>query len=419
MIRFVFITASLATLLTACGEKLYNEIKLMPSPVVYTSGAFDPLGDRSGQELERQSTLFYATDRAPATPEDRAEFYANQRGGPLRVGTAVVAMDPPVQTLQELHTLTTSAERDRDRTLSVRKVDEIGPLKVNTPNPLANPASADVLAQASVTFRREINQQLARTGSRDAYIYIHGYNVDFAYPTLASKELQHFLGYRGAFISYNWPATPNRFAYLRDLETAQATRRNLRGLIEYLSSETDVQRVHLIGYSAGSRLTFETVYQIALMSKTGESRARLGQVILIGSDLDRHYFTEAIADGLLNSVDQLSIYMSASDSALAMSRLLFGENRLGQFSEVTEETRDNAAKLAAIDKLSLINVTNAEGAALGNGHWYFRSSPWASSDIFLTLLTGKPPAARGLERLEGEATWQFPDDYPQRLTQLQ
>ncbi|PSL17373.1 alpha/beta hydrolase [Shimia abyssi] len=415
MIKPVFLTAITLLTLSACGEKQYNEIDLMPSPLAYTNGTLDPFKDRSGRELETQSNLFYATDRAPSGPEDKAEFYANRRGVTLRVGTAKVAMDPPIDSWQELRDITTASKRDQKRTLTVSEVTEIGPIDVATPNPLVEQPDQQTFDTASAAFRTQINQQLARSNSRDAYIYIHGYNVDFAYPTLAAKELQHYLGYQGAFVSYNWPATPNRFAYLRDLETADATRRNLRGLIEFLSTQTNVSRVHLIGYSAGSRLTFEAAYQIALLSKSGQSRAKLGQVILIGSDLDRHYFTEAIADGLLDSLDQLSIYMSASDSALAISRIVFGENRLGQFSELTEDTRPFAERLAAIDKLALIDVTEAEGASLGNGHWYFRSSPWASSDIFLTLLTGEMPQERGLVRLAGEAAWHFPEDYPQRL----
>ncbi|WP_299350460.1 alpha/beta hydrolase [uncultured Shimia sp.] len=417
MIKQVF-PVLIVLLATACGEKQYNEINLMPSPVAYTTGTLDPFKNRSVNEFHAQNTLFYATDRAPIGPEDKAEFYANRRGVTLRVGTANVSMDPPVESWEELQDLTSSPERDQKRTLTVDGVTEIGPLALTAPNPIvAQPSDAE-FAQASAEFRRQINQQLAHSGGRDAYIYIHGYNVDFAYPTLASKELQHYLGYRGAFISYNWPATPNRLAYFRDLETADSTRRNLRGLIEFLSKETNVRRVHLIGYSAGSRLTFETAYQIALLSRSGKSRAKLGQVILVGSDLDRHYFTEAIADGLLDSLDQMSIYMSASDSALAMSRVVFGKNRLGQFTEVTEETRPIANRLASIDKLALIDVTDAEGAALGNGHWYFRSSPWASSDIFLTLLNGQKPQDRGLVRLEGDATWHFPEDYPERLQHL-
>lgn len=414
----VFFLIVLSFSLTACGEKQYNEIDLMPSPVAFTSGALDPFHGRSGQELVGQNTLFYATDRAPATEEDASDFYANRRGNLLRVGAATVTMSPRAEDWAEIKSITLSEDRDPKRTLSVTAVEEFGPLPVASPNPLVAHPSAQSLAEARNTFRNRINRQLSSSGGKDAVIYVHGYNVDFEYPTLVSRELQHFLGYKGAFISYNWPATPSRMAYFKDLETADATRKNLRVLIEFLAQETNVRRIHLIGYSAGSRLAFETTYQLALKHKSNPSRAKLGQVILIGSDLDRTYFAEALGDGLLNVMDQLSIYMSGNDSALAMSRLVFGRHRLGQVWDSTQETQDIEQRLASLSKLSLIDVTDAEGSGLGNGHWYFRSSPWTSSDIFLSLLKGQPPQKRGLVRDPGSAVWHFPEDYPDRILRL-
>ena len=230
----------------------------------------------------------------PATEEDASDFYANRRGNLLRVGAATVRMTPGAESWAEIKDITLSEDRDIKRTLTVTGVEEFGPLPVASPNPLVEQPSPQTLAQAKETFRGRVNRQLSTSGGRDAVIYVHGYNVDFEYPTLVSRELQHFLGYKGAFISYNWPATPSRSAYFRDLETADATRKNLRVLIEFLAQETNVRRIHLIGYSAGSRLAFETAYQIALKNRSNPSRAKLGQVILIGSDLDRTYFAEAL-----------------------------------------------------------------------------------------------------------------------------
>ena len=68
--------------------------------------------------------------------------------------------------------------------------------------------------------------------------------------------------------------------------------------------------------------------------------------------------------------------------------------------------------------LVLIDVTNAESAAAGNGHAYFRKSPWVSSDILISLLHGLGPEKRGLEKLPNQAVWHFPEDYNHRLEAL-
>jgi len=65
--------------------------------------------------------------------------------------------------------------------------------------------------------------------------------------------------------------------------------------------------------------------------------------------------------------------------------------------------------------ISVINVTEASQAAAGNGHGYFRQSPWASSDILATLAYGLSPPERGLVRGGDSPIWSFPADYIERL----
>jgi hypothetical protein len=67
--------------------------------------------------------------------------------------------------------------------------------------------------------------------------------------------------------------------------------------------------------------------------------------------------------------------------------------------------------------LVLIDVSKAEQAGSGKGHDYFRNSPWVSSDVLMTLRYDLPPEKRGLTREEGMATWEFPEDYIDRLRQ--
>ncbi|MVO14412.1 alpha/beta hydrolase [Parasedimentitalea huanghaiensis] len=407
---------AMGLLLSGCGENVYNELELMPSPTVYVEGDLDPFNNQAARQVLSHTQLFYATDRRVAGTSDKQTYYANDRGIALRTGLVDVKMTPPATSWQDLQQISQTAERDIARTLRVSAVHEFGPMPFSSADEQGHPLPEQATREAARNFTQSIDRQLAQSGNQDVFIYVHGYNVDFEYPTLVSKELQHFLGYQGAFISYNWPATPSRLAYIRDLETAGATRRNLRKLVELLSDKTQAQRIHLIGYSAGSRLVFEVAYQIALQNQaSGKRQAKLGQVILIGSDLDRTYFTQALADGLLEGMDHLTIYMSSSDAALNLSRIMFGRNRLGQVAAKDEVPSGIEDLLKAEPRLSLIDASNALGADLGNGHWYFRSSPWASSDIFVSLLKGLSPAARGLARVQDSAVWQFPTDYPQRL----
>ncbi len=66
-------------------------------------------------------------------------------------------------------------------------------------------------------------------------------------------------------------------------------------------------------------------------------------------------------------------------------------------------------------RLAVIDVTEAENAAAGNGHAYFSRSPWASSDILVTLMFDLEPGRRGLVQSPDLPFWTFPPKYVQRL----
>lgn len=161
--------------------------------------------------------------------------------------------------------------------------------------------------------------------------------------------------------------------------------------------------------------------QLALMyhDKNREeihAKLRLGNLILAGSDMDREVFGAYLADGALNVPRHMSIYVSDKDKALGFSRWLTRRERLGQM--IDQESLPPAAHRLLTDHqdhISIIDVSDAEGSETGNGHGYFRDSPWASSDILMTLLYDLTPEQRGLVLKQTIPVWQFPDDYMGRL----
>lgn len=395
----------------------------MPSPVVYTSTDIDPFPDDKSALKADRTKLFYVTDREPSAPKDSEPRYTSARGHLLRAGTATVNLSPAAKSWDEFRTITHSKPRQRRYKLDIEDVSEIGPLPMEGAEFLENSPRPSEMVASGNSFAQQINSELARSESQDIYIYIHGYKNAFEKPVLVSRELQHFLGYQGAFISFGWPATPSNLAYFKDLETAGATARNLRQLLAFLSKNTRARKIHMLGYSAGSRLAFEATYQIALAGKSAKHQGiakgiRLGQVILVGSDIDPSYFGQALADGLLDVPDNFTIYSSNKDTALGLANFIFARPRLGQIWSSENLNPTLAKALRNLDNLSLIDVSDAESSASGNGHGYFRSSPWVSSDIFLSLLFGQSPGNRGLVRAENNPVWKFPENYPDRLADI-
>lgn len=403
--------------LTGCAKKNPFIIDLMPAPDIYTDGTIDLFSGQTADMEAPVSAILYGTDRKP--DEEGDLFYLNERGFNLRLGLAEIALGKEGYTWEEARRISLLKNRTDKYPLKVVSVDELGildrTLTVFTPRETI-PEQPHAAAQR---FAATVNAKLATTHKKEVFVYVHGYKVVFDNPLLVAAEMWHFLGYQGVFIAYAWPSTPSKWAYFSDLETAELSAHNLRVFLQYLAEETGAQRIHIIGYSAGTRLVVKALHQLALLNANLDAAAvqkklRIGQVILVGSDIDRQLFAAYLVDDLLKIADTTTIYVSANDKALGFSKWLLGRERLGQTRSDFLNPRV-AEYLKKTPNLHLIDVTTVEGSAAGNGHGYFRSSPWVSSDILMTLMHDLDPIDRGLVQIPAQPLWTFPDDYIERL----
>lgn len=411
--------------LSACADKPILQIDLMPAPDVYGDGLLDPLPKTSPYEGIPYQGILYATDRYPATADDKENFYVNDRGAVLRVGVAQLDFgdsDLDWETAREISLLKSRSSR---YPIKVRDATEWGLLADTIPFWIDLDLAAEEGVKtndATDEFVEAINAQLARSNNKHVYIYTHGYRVIFENPILITSELWHFLGYDGVFIAYAWPSTPSRWAYIKDSDTSDGYARNFRLLVESIAKHTDVEQIHIMGYSNGTRLVSRAMEQLALtrQGKTREENLeelKISNVMLFGSDLDAGVFGSYVADGLTDVTRRVTVYLSRHDKALGFSQFVSRRQRLGQLWGSPDAVHPQArhALKTFEDRITYINVSDAEGANTGNGHGYFRSSPWVSSDLLMTLRYGLDPLERGLVEQEDLPVYTFPSDYIARL----
>ncbi len=412
---------STTILLAACAGSPPHQLDLMPAPAVYeqTETPFEAADTASTPAGTGTLDMLYATNRAPASGDEEGRYYSSERGYLVRMGRADITFGDSDITWDEARRISLLKNRPGSFPLSVSGVKESGILassvSVFTPQEIA----ATVDDGPSREFVREIENRLARSSVKDIFIYVHGYKVNFENPLLVASEMWHFLGHEGAFIAFSWPSTPERLAYMKDIETARVSAWGLRQFLDFLASETSAERIHIVGYSAGTRVVLTTLYEMALLHQRDSdadisNTTRLGNVILVGSDVDTGTFASYVIDGLLRVQDRLTLYTSPSDQALHLSEKIFAHRRLGQLLPGTldERMRQYAGSSS---RLALIDVAEADNFDDGNGHAYFRKSPWVSSDILMTLAYGLGPAERGLEQRGDSPVWRFPNDYLTRF----
>jgi len=415
-----FILSILAFLLilslNGCGGKKLDQIFLMPAPDVYDTGAIDPFTDVDPIEQIPYEGILYATDRKPAEDGDKEMHYLNERGFLLRLGVGKIEVGDENITWEEARKISLLKNRPGNYPLKVDKIQEVGIL-ADSYTVFTRPADLNPEAdKPAEIFAAKVNEKLALSKRKDIYLYVHGFKVVFENPLLVASELWHFLGYDGVFIAYAWPSTPKNLAYFSDLETTNLSSYNFRILLEYLARETEAENIHIIGYSAGTRVVINALSQLALIYK-GEDKEtfrkylRIGHVVLTASDFDRQLYGSYINAGILDIPKDTTIYLSELDSALSLSRWVFRRERLGQMWEDRKLPEGLAELLWQADDLVLIDVSDVEKAATGNGHAYFRKSPWVSSDILSTLMYDLSPQERGLIHSKEWPIWQFPPDY--------
>jgi esterase/lipase superfamily enzyme len=150
--------------------------------------------------------------------------------------------------------------------------------------------------------------------------------------------------------------------------------------MEFLAEDTSADRIHIIGYSAGTRAVLTALDQLRL-ARAGRAQdeirreLRLGTVALIGSDADRGQFGGMLADGLLDLPQRLAVYVSQVDNAMMMSGWVFARDRLGEALRVGEARATAEEFLEGAENLELIDVTGVEDAKVENGHGVLPPQP--------------------------------------------
>lgn len=320
-----FVACGTAMLLAGCAGNPLHQLNLMLAPAAYEQVTAPFASSEMTDALAGSGAhhMLYATNRAPvaAGGDGDERYYSGERGYLVRVGAADISFGDSDITWDEARRISLLKNRPGSFPLEVVDVRESGILVSSVSAFTPADIAATVDDGPSREFVQEIESRLARSPVKNIFIYVNGYKVNFENPLLVTSEMWHFLGYEGAAIAFSWPSTPARLAYLKDIETARVSAWGLRKFLEFLeflASETSAERIHIVGYSAGTRVVLTTLYEMALIHQHEtqsevSSTTRLGNVILVGSDVDTGTFASYIIDGLLRVQDRLTLYTSPSD----------------------------------------------------------------------------------------------------------
>lgn len=198
----------------------------------------------------------------------------------------------------------------------------------------------------SAAFIRAVNAAVAKQprGQREAFLFVHGFNTNFAEGLYRQAQMRHDFGAPGVSVHYSWPSAARAASYATDREAVLQARDDLEELIDLLS-RTNVSRIVIAGHSMGAMLVMETLRQKAIRNQPG-GFSKIEAVLLMAPDIDVGVFLKQ-AQALARQNVSIYVFTSTRDRALRLSAALRGTGaRLGS---LTDESQLGGLPVTVID----------------------------------------------------------------------
>ena len=164
-------------------------------------------------------------------------------------------------------------------------------------------------------------------------LYVHGFREDIDSSSKDAVQIAAMTGFDGPIIQYSWPSQGKLLSYAVDETNMYWDGRNFRRFLQKLATPDWVKEIVIVSHSMGARLVIPAVEYVDRNSANVDS-SNISNIILASPDVDRQDFERDIIEEVLsarrvNHDRRITIYASAKDKALALSRTIHGYPRLG------------------------------------------------------------------------------------------
>lgn len=412
-------------LLTAAGSVGCSErIALIPAPTLNLTPAGQAAFAAVPPELRKpEMEIVYAADRSVVHKSLLGIEYGSGRSGLLAFGTARVSFKPDTSWADLVRLSTTSDDEAYRPSLELSAVTERGVLAVPLSKMVVqdgryvlSQSAQELITKGNTELRQMLAGRLVNSPRKDVYVFVHGFNNSFPDAVTRLAMTWHMAGRPGVAIAYTWPAGHGGLiGYAYDRESGEFTVSHLRRFLKAVAAVPEVEHVHLIAHSRGTDVAIGALRELHIEAKAkGQDTKtvyKLDDLVLAAPDVDAGVFEQRFAiEDLHQAAKRVTVYLSRTDFALAVSRWLFGGgDRLGNLRP-KDFDRESRAKLAHLRGFTLIDC-NVTGYS--SSHDYAFVHPAVVSDLILLLRDGKPPGAENGRPLGSayEGVWEITNDY--------
>jgi esterase/lipase superfamily enzyme len=253
------------------------------------------------------------------------------------------------------------------------------------PDPEKHVKVLDSAELSDAEFYKQLRKCVADSKRKQAFVFIHGYNVSFDDAVRRTAQLAFDLEFDGAPICYSWPSQANTFLYATDAESVVGTEDHLYEFLVGIQKKSGAERIHLIAHSMGNRCLTAVLHDMA-RDRENDSPP-FDEIVLTAPDVRASTFRRRAPD-IVKMANRVTLYASSNDAALKISQEIQTFPRAGE----TGKDKEGNDKIVVVDGIDTIDVSSVDTSLLG--HTYYGDNTSVLSDLFDVIQFGRPAADR-------------------------
>jgi esterase/lipase superfamily enzyme len=304
--------------------------------------------------------VLFATDRGRTGRSEPKKFFWNERAenGELSLGVCEVSI--PKSDRHKLGGL----EKPSIYRLEFRE------------DPNKHVVLVGVQTKGEEDFVAELQERVARSERKEAFIFIHGYDNTFEDAACRAGQFAYDLQFDGVPILYSWPSLGKWWRYAADETNVTWTVPHLESFLGSVVAKSGARTVHLIAHSMGNRALTSALE--LLVAKKSLPAGMLRHIVLTAPDIDSETFNQ-LAVAIAPAGERLTMYSNHRDRALRLSKLFHFYKRAG-------------STILVVRGMDTIDASAVDTSF--THHSYFGSSRTLLADLSSLLSEGKPPNKR-------------------------
>ncbi len=308
--------------------------------------------------------VFYGTDRKEIGGKDFNKFYGTERSKKLQYGICTVHIPPEIHQIGKI-------PRPKGWLLQFQENKDRHFVIIN------------ISPQSPGIFKSLLSNKVQGSGDKDAFVFVHGYNVNFAAAAMRTAQIAFDIGFKGAPMMYSWPSQGKLFGYFGDQDNVRHSIPNLVEFLENAIQWSGAEKMHVIAHSMGNVCLTEAVLEV---TKTFKAKVAFNNIILAAPDIDRDTFLEQIAPKLIEcpeTLKRITLYASSKDLALNISRVI-RRNRVPRAGEGGKK------KIVVVEGIDSIDASAVGTDILGHG--YIANTSTLIEDLTVIMQKDYPPS---------------------------